>query len=201
VLQFAVGHTSWVALVRMVSVFGSTAVAGYTIGIRILIFVILPSWGLSGAAATMVGQNLGARKPQRAVRAVYLTGFYNAVFLGFVAVAFIAAPELIVGPFTTDPDVARYAVDCLRIIAFGNLAYAFGMVLVQAFNGAGDTVTPTIINVIGFWACEVPLAWALAFPGGMQARGVFLSIPIAELFITLMGLAMFLRGNWKTKKI
>jgi Na+-driven multidrug efflux pump len=177
------------------------AVAGYTIGIRIFIFVILPSWGLSGAAATMMGQNLGARKPERAARAVYVTGFYNALFLGAVAVVFVGIPEAIVGLFTWDPQVARYAVDCLRIVGLGNVAYAFGMVIVQAFNGAGDTVTPTIINVIGFWICEVPLAWALAFPGAMEVRGVFVSIPIAEVFITLMGLAMFMRGNWKHKRI
>jgi putative MATE family efflux protein len=201
VLQFAVAHTSWIALVRIISSFGSAAVAGYTIGIRIFIFAILPSWGLSGAAATMVGQNLGARKPERAERAVYLTGFYNMLFLAFVAAVFIALPERIVGLFTSDPTVAPVAVDCLRIIAFGNVAYAFGMVMVQAFNGAGDTVTPTIISVIGFWLCEIPLAWALAFPAKMASRGVFTAIPISELFITLMGFTAFLRGSWKKSKI
>lgn len=201
VLQFLIAHTSWIALVRIISTFGSEAVAGYTIGIRIFIFAILPSWGLSGAAATMIGQNLGAKKPERGERAVYLTGLYNMLFLGFVAAIFIAAPWQIVGLFTTDPTVAPFAVDCLRIVAFGNIAYAFGMVMVQAFNGAGDTVTPTIINVIGFWVCEIPLAWALAYPAGMGVRGVFTSIPIAEVFITLMGLFMFMRGTWKQRKI
>jgi putative MATE family efflux protein len=201
VLQFAIAHTSWIALVRIISSFGSAAVAGYTIGIRIFIFAILPSWGLSGAAATMVGQNLGARKPERAVRAVYLTGFYNMLFLALVAAVFITLPERIVGLFTADPSVAPVAVDCLRIIAFGNLAYAFGMVMVQAFNGAGDTVTPTIISVIGFWCCEIPLAWALAFPAKMGSRGVFTAIPISEVFITLMGFTAFLRGSWKKSKI
>ncbi len=201
VLQFAVAHTSWIALVRIISSFGSAAVAGYTIGIRIFIFAILPSWGLSGAAATMMGQNLGARKPERAERAVYLTAFYNMLFLGLVAAVFITVPEQIVHLFTDDPTVTPYAVSCLRIVAFGNLAYAWGMVMVQAFNGAGDTVTPTIINIIGFWLCEIPLAWALAFRAGMQVRGVFAAIPIAELLITGMGLTMFLRGNWKKSKI
>jgi len=201
VMQFAVGHTSWIVLVRFISSFGSAAVAGYTIGIRIFVFVILPSWGLSGAAATMVGQNLGAKRPERAVRAVYLTALYNSIFLGAVAILFVAAPEPLVRLFTSEGVVSRHAVDCLRIIGFGNLAYAFGMVMVQAFNGAGDTVTPTIINVIGFWLCEIPLAWALAFPAGLQTRGVYYAIPIAELFITLMGLAMFLRGRWKLKTI
>jgi len=201
VMQFAVAHTSWIALVRIISSFGSAAVAGYTIGIRIFIFAILPSWGLSGAAATMVGQNLGAGKPQRAERAVYLTALYNMVFLAFVAAVFIAVPEQIVRLFTTDSVVSPFAVNCLRIIALGNLCYAWGMVMVQAFNGAGDTVTPTLINMVGFWLCEIPLAWALAFPAGMQVRGVFTAIPISELFITAMGLIMFLRGRWKKSKI
>src|SRR5690349_4448726 len=201
VMQFAIAHTSWIALVRIISTFGSVAVAGYTIGIRIFIFAILPSWGLSGAAATMVGQNLGARKPERAERAVYLTGFYNMLFLAAVAVVFIALPGPIVRLFTSDPSVTPYAVDCLRIIACGNLIYAYGMVMVQAFNGAGDTVTPTIINVFGFWLCEIPLAWVLAYPAGMAVRGVFISIPVSELFITLAGLAIFMRGRWKKSRI
>lgn len=201
VLQFAIGHTSWIALVRMVSTFGSVAVAGYTIGIRIFIFAVLPSWGLSGAAATMVGQNLGARKPERAVRAVYLTAVYNAIFLGAVSVVFVLMPEVLVGFFTSEAQVSHHAVDCLRIIGFGNLAYAFGMVMVQAFNGAGDTVTPTMINVIGFWLCEIPMAWALAYPAGLQVRGVFLAIPIAHVVITILGVTMFLRGSWKTRRI
>lgn len=201
VLQFAVAHTSWILLVRIISAFGSAAVAGYTIGIRIFIFAILPSWGLSGAAATMVGQNLGAGKPQRAVRAVYLTAFYNVLVLGVVAFAFIAFPSSIVGVFTSDLNVAQYAISCLRIIACGNLAYAVGMVMVQAFNGAGDTVTPTIINIIGFWCCEIPLAWLLAFRAHMQVRGVFTAIPCAEALITLMGVSMFLLGRWKKRVI
>jgi putative MATE family efflux protein len=201
VLQFAIAHTSWIALVRFISTFGSIALAGYTIGIRIFIFVILPCWGLSGAAATMVGQNLGARKPERAERAVYLTALYNAAFLAAVAAVFIFMPDAIVRFFTTEAAVARYATDCLRIIAYGNIAYAFGMVMVQAFNGAGDTVTPTIINFFGFWLCEIPLAWALAFPARMGVRGVFSAIPIAEFLITVMGLAIFTRGRWKERRI
>jgi putative MATE family efflux protein len=201
VLQFLIAHTSWIALVRIISSFGSAAVAGYTIGIRIFIFAILPSWGLSGAAATMVGQNLGAKRPERAERAVYLTAFYNMIVMGLVAVVFIAIPEAIVSLFTSDPAVAPHAVDCLRIIGYGNLFYAIGMVMVQAFNGAGDTVTPTLINIVGFWLCEIPLAWALAFPAGMGVRGVFASIPLAELLITILGATMFLRGAWKRKVI
>jgi len=201
VLQFGIAHTGWVALVRIISGFGSDAVAGYTVGIRIFIFAILPSWGLSGAASTMVGQNLGARKPDRAQRAVYTTAAYNMAYLALVSVLFIAAPEKLIALFTTDPAIAPYGVACLRILGYGNVVYAFGMVMVQSFNGAGDTVTPTFINAIGYLLCEIPLAWALAHRLGMGVPGVFASIPISELFITLMGLAMFLRGNWKTRLI
>ena len=201
VLQFAIGHTSWIALVRMVSTFGSVAVAGYTVGIRIFIFAVLPAWGLSGAAATMVGQNLGAKKPERAQRAVYLTAMYNAGFMAFVSLFFVFMPELLVSLFTDDPRVAHHAVDCLRIIGFGNVIYGFGMVIVQAFNGAGDTRTPTRVNIVGYWLVEIPLAWALAYPGGMEVRGVFLSIPIAQFAITAMGLFLFRRGGWKRKAI
>jgi putative MATE family efflux protein len=201
VLQWAVANTGWVALVRIISGFGSDAVAGYTVGIRIFIFAILPSWGLSGAAATMVGQNLGARKPDRAQRAVFVTALYNMAYMGLVAAVFILAPKALISVFTLDPAVAPYGVDCLRILGYGNVIYAFGMVMVQSFNGAGDTVTPTIINLIGYWLCEIPLAWALAHPVGMGVRGVFSSIPISELFISLMGLAMFLRGSWKRRRI
>lgn len=201
ILQFGIAHTSWIALVRIISSFGSEAIAGYTIGIRIFIFAILPSWGLSGAAATMVGQNLGAGKPGRAEKAVYLTAFYNMLFLGAVALVFIFFPAPIVSIFTTNTVVEPFAIDCLRIIAFGNLAYAFGMVMIQAFNGAGDTVTPTIINVFGFWLCEIPLAWLLAYPLHMGVRGVFTAIPSAELFITIAGVTMFMRGRWKRSVI
>jgi putative MATE family efflux protein len=200
-MQTAIAHTSWVALVRLISTFGSSAVAGYTIGIRVFIFAIMPAWGLSGAAATMVGQNLGAGRPERAQRAVFLTGLYNMAFLGLIAVSFVIAPEPIVRVFTSDTGVAPFAVDCLRIIGYGNLVYAFGMVMVQTFNGAGDTLTPALINLVGFWFCEIPLAWTLAYRVGMGVRGVFASIPISEGLVTLMGLAMFLRGGWKRRVI
>jgi putative MATE family efflux protein len=201
VAQFLIGHSSWIVLVRMISGFGSVAVAGYTIGIRIFVFVILPAWGLSGAAATMVGQNLGAGKPERAERAVWVTTLYNSILLGAVGAVFIAVPELLVRPFTADPATVAYAVNCLRIIAFGNITYGAGMVMVQAFNGAGDTVTPTVINAIGFWAIEIPLAWALAYTLDMKVRGVFLAIPLSESAITFMSLAMFWRGGWKRRRI
>ncbi len=199
-LQFAIADASWVALVRMISSFGSAAVAGYTIGIRVFIFVLLPSWGLSGAAATMVGQNLGARKPERAERAVWLTGFYNMLFLGSVGVLLLVLPRPIVALFTTDPAVIPTAVSCLRIIACGNLTYAYGMVMAQAFDGAGDTVTPTLINIAGFWLCEIPLAWAMAFHAEWGVNGVFASIPISEALTAVLGIAAFARGRWKTER-
>jgi putative MATE family efflux protein len=201
IAQFAIGHTSWIVLVRFISTFGPVAVAGYTIGIRIFIFAILPAWGLSGAAATMVGQNLGAKKPERAERAVWLTAFYNFVFLGSVAALFIFMPERLVRLFTDDAAVIPYAVDCLRIVGYGNMIYAYGMAMVQAFNGAGDTVTPTWINVIGFWCCQIPLAWVLAFPAGMGPKGVFASIPLSESLMTVLALALFWRGKWKLRQI
>jgi Na+-driven multidrug efflux pump len=188
-------------LVRIISGFGSLAVAGYTIGIRIFLFVVLPSWGMSGAAATMVGQNLGAHKPDRAQRAVYVTAGYNIVYLALVAMALIFAPRFIVSFFSTDPVVSGFAADCLRIIGYGNVTYALGMVMIQAFNGAGDTVTPTAINVISFWLCELPLGWFLANRTPLRVNGVFASIPIANTVMTAISLAVFARGAWKRRRI
>src|SRR6266566_50337 len=199
--QFAISQTSWMVLVRIVSSFGSVAVAGYTIAVRIIIFVILPSWGLSSAAATLVGQNLGASKPERAERSVWLTGFYNVVFLGVVAVVLISVPEPLIRLFTNDPQVIPFGVNCLRIISYGNLAYAYGMVMVQSFNGAGDTFTPTMVNIFCYWLFQIPLAYLLAFPAGLGPKGVFAAIPIAETAIAIVGVILFRRGRWKMKKI
>src|SRR5207253_10351655 len=158
ILQFAIAHTSWIGLVRIVSIFGSAALAGYTIAIRVLIFVILPSWGLSNAAATLVGQNLGAKQPERAQTSVWRTGFYNMLFLGFIGVIFLLFATPIVRLFSNDPVVVPRAATCLRILSYGNIGYAYGMVMLQAFNGAGDTVTPTYVHFFGFWILEIPLA-------------------------------------------
>jgi len=201
ILQFAIAHTSWIGLVRIVSTFGAAALAGYTIAIRIVVFVILPSWGLSNAAATLVGQNLGAGKPDRAETSVWRTGFYNMLFLGGVGVILIMFAEPAVRLFTHDPEVIPLAASCLRILSYGNIGYAYGMVMLQAFNGAGDTITPTWVNLFGFWFLEIPLAYWLAIPMNLRSRGVFFSIVIAEGSIALAGILLFRRGRWKQQKI
>jgi len=201
ILQFAIAHTSWIGLVRIVSTFGAAALAGYTIAIRIVVFVILPSWGLSNAAATLVGQNLGAGKPDRAETSVWRTGFYNMLFLGGVGVILIMFAEPAVRLFTHDPEVIPLAASCLRILSYGNIGYAYGMVMLQAFNGAGDTITPTWVNLFGFWFLEIPLAYWLAIPMNLRSKGVFFSIVIAEGSIALAGILLFRRGRWKQQKI
>ena len=201
ILQFAIADVSWIALVRIVSVFGAAALAGYTIAIRILIFVLLPSWGLSNAAATLVGQNLGANQPERAEQSVWRTGLYNVLFLGAVGVFFVIAAEPVIRLFTNDPAVLPLAVACLRILSYGNVGYAYGMVMLQAFNGAGDTVTPTIVNLFGFWLLEIPLAYVLAIRARFGTTGVYYSIVIAEAAIAAAGVLIFRRGRWKLQKI
>jgi putative MATE family efflux protein len=201
ILQFLIAHTSWIGLVRIVSVFGSDALAGYTIAIRILIFILLPSWGLSNAAATLVGQNLGAKQPERAQISVWRTGFYNMLFLGIIGVVFLLFATPTVRLFTHDPAVVPLAATCLRILSYGNIAYAYGMVMLQAFNGAGDTITPTWVHFFGFWLLEIPLAYFLAIPAHVGANGVYISIVVAEAFIATAGVLLFRRGRWKGKQI
>jgi putative MATE family efflux protein len=201
ILQFAIANTSWIAMVRIVSIFGAAALAGYTIAIRIVIFVILPSWGLSNAAATLVGQNLGAGHPERAEQAVWRTGLYNMLFLGLIGVVFIFFATPLVSLFTHDPAVVPLAASALRILSYGNIAYAYGMVMLQAFNGAGDTVTPTIVNFFGFWVLEIPLAWWLSLRHGLHSKGVFLSIVIAQAAVAATGILLFRRGKWKRQLI
>ena len=201
ILQLAIANTSWIGLVRIVSIFGAAALAGYTIAIRIVIFVILPSWGLSNAAATLVGQNLGARRPDRAEKAVWRTGIYNMLFLGTIGVVFIFTATPLVRLFTHDPDVVPLAATALRILSYGNVAYAYGMVMLQSFNGAGDTVTPTIVNFFGFWVLEIPLAWYLAMHQQLHSTGVFLSIVAAQASVAAAGIILFRRGRWKGQQI
>jgi len=201
ILQFVIAHTSWIFLVRIVSMFGAAALAGYTIAIRTIVFAILPSWGLSNAAATLVGQNLGAGQPGRAETSVWRTGAYNMLFLGSVGVIFVLFAEPIVRLFTHDREVVRLGAACLRILSYGNIGYAYGMVMLQSFNGAGDTVTPTIVNLFGFWLWEIPLAWWLALAAGFHTNGVYYSIVIAECSIAAASIVLFKRGTWKGQKI
>ncbi len=201
IAQMAIATTSWVGLMRIMAKFGDDALAGYTIAIRILIFTLLPSWGLSNAAATLVGQNLGAKRPDRAQRSVLLTGFFNVAFLGFASVVFITCAPLLVGVFTSDEAVIAHGGKCLRIIGYGFVFYAWGMVMTQAFNGAGDTMTPTWMNLIAFWIVQVPLAWYLAIETGYGPAGVFWSVALADTLLTCLATPVFLRGKWKTREV
>ncbi|HWP45030.1 MAG TPA: MATE family efflux transporter [Blastocatellia bacterium] len=199
--QYLVATASWLGLVRIVAVFGSAALAGYTVAIRIIVFALLPSWGMSNAAATLVGQNLGAGKPERAERSVWVTGYANSAFLAVVTVAFVTFAGPLVRIFTEDPEVLPYGIDCLRYVSYGYIFYAYGMVMVQAFNGAGDTYTPTVINLFCYWLFQIPLAYALALPAGLGAQGVFLAITISESLLAVVGVLVFRRGRWKEKAV
>jgi putative MATE family efflux protein len=201
VFQILVSTTSWVFLVRILSAFGSAVVAGNTIGIRLIIFAMLPAWGLANAAATMVGQALGAGKPDRAEHAAWLAARYNFACLAAVSVVFIAAAWPIVGIFTSDPDVGRHAVACLRTVSLGFMTFGFGMTLSAALNGAGDTWTPTWINIGCFWCLEIPLAWLLAIPFGWGPAGVYTAITIAFTAHAAVSVLLFRRGAWKTRRV
>lgn len=201
VAQFMIASASWVFLVRIVSTFGSAAVAGYTVAVRIIIFSLLPSWGMANAASTLVGQNLGAGQPGRAARSAWLCGFYNMLFMVAVAVLFWLGAPWFMHFFTDDPAVAGHGVMALRIICLGYFFYGYGMVLAQAFNGAGDTLTPTWMNVVCFWLLEIPLAWALAKQLGWGPEGVYASIAISESALAVLSAVLFLRGGWKRVKV
>ena len=201
VLQFVIATSSYIVLMLVISGYGSAAVAGYTIGMRIMMFTFLPAWGLSNAAATLVGQNLGARHPERAERSVWVATKYNVVFLGAVAVALVVFPESLVRIFTSEPDVLAYGASALRVIGLGFPLYAVGVTIVQAFNGAGDTSTPTWINVLCFWLLQLPLAYALARPLELGPTGVFVAAAIAESVLAVVAWVVFRRGAWKLKVV
>ena len=201
ILQLLISTTSWVGLVRVLSVFGSSVLAGYTIGLRVIIFALLPSWGLSNAAATMVGQSLGAKKPDRAEQAVWMAARYNMWVLGGIGLLFVAFAGPIIRVFTDDPAIVPWGTACLRLVSLGFVFYAYGMVLTSGINGAGDTWTPTLLNTVCFWLWEVPLAWALSRFTGLGPRGVFAAITIAFSTLALASAWVFRRGRWKSRAV
>jgi putative MATE family efflux protein len=199
--QNLIGTSSWIVLVRIISGFGSEIVAGYTIALRVIHFILLPSWGISNAASTLVGQHLGAKKPRRAEKAVITTGIVNMILLGTLGSVLVFFPAPFILLFIDDPAVIDAGINCLRIVSTGCIAYAFGMVLVNSFNGAGDTATPLKINIFAYWILEIPLAWILAMKTGMNESGVFLSIVIAESVMTLIAWIIFRKGMWKLNEV
>jgi putative MATE family efflux protein len=201
VFQNFIGTASWVGLVRILTGFGSAAVAGNTIGIRIVVFAILPAFGVANAGATLVGQNLGAGKPDRAEQAAWKAGLYNTIVLGIVGLGFLLFAPQLISLFSNDPEVTAYGVRCLRIVAAGFLFYGYGLVFTAAFNGAGDAWTPTWINLACFWMLELPLAWVLAHTLGFGPTGVFIAVSVAFSTLAFVSGYLFSKGNWKTKRV
>ncbi len=199
--QFLISTASWLFLARIIVNFGSSAFAGYQIAIRVIIFTILPSWGMANAAATLVGQNLGAKQPERAEKSVWKAGKLNMIFLGFISIIFYFISEPIMKIFSSDPAVIASGTECLRIVAFGYVFYGYGMVVIQSFNGAGDSRTPTILNFFTYWLFQVPLAFVLSVKLGFGASGVFWAIAIAESAAAVVAILIFRKGKWKTVKI
>jgi putative MATE family efflux protein len=199
--QFVIASASWVFLVRIVSESGTDATAGYFVAVRIIIFTLLPGWGLANAAATLVGQNLGAGQPERASRSTWLCGHYNAVFMASVAGFFWLTAPWLVSFFAQSPAADAYAIEALRIISLGYLFYGYGMVFAQAFNGAGDSLTPTWMNVVCFWLIEIPLAWYLAKFMVWGPTGVFAAIAFSESALAILSAVLFQRGKWRTVKV
>lgn len=201
IMQTLIATSSWIGMVRILSVFGNEVLAGYTIAIRIIIFSLLPSWGISNAAATLVGQNLGAKKPDRAERSVWYTGITNVILMGCIGIFFVFWPDYFIRLFIDDPAVIRHGATALRMISYGFIAYGMGMVMIQSFNGAGDTNTPTWINFFCFWLLEIPLAYTLSLVMGFGEYGVFFAILSAETVMTILAVILFRRGRWKLKEV
>ena len=199
--QYIIGSASWIFLARIVAGFGAAAVAGYTVSIRLILFTLLPAWGLSNAAATFVGQNLGAKQPERAERGVWWTLGLTSVYLAVLSVGyyFLAAP--LVGSFTQEPEAVRYGVNALEIFAIGYVVFGLGLIPVQAFNGAGDTATPTLLNFVCFWIIEIPLSYYLAVHLGYEVSGVIWAVVVAEVVLAVIAIVLFRRGSWKLKEI
>ncbi|MEM1115346.1 MAG: MATE family efflux transporter [Bacteroidota bacterium] len=201
IAQFAIATSSWVGLVRIVAEFGAETLAGYTIAIRVFLFTLLPAWGLANAAATLVGQNLGAGKPERAERSVWIAGVVTMAVLGAVSILYVVYAEALIRLFSSEAAVVAAGADCLWIMAYGYAIYAWAMVMPQAFNGAGDTWTPTKINLFAFWLLEIPLAYALAIPLGIGPEGVYWSVVVAEAAAAVIAIALFRRGGWKETEV
>ncbi len=199
--QFLIGTSSWVFLMRIMSEFGSEVLAGYTIAIRVMMFTIMPAWGMSNAAATLVGQNLGAGEPQRAEDSVWKTGKYTAIFMGIVSVIYLVFAKYIIGWFSEETEVINNGALCLQVIAAGYVFYAYGMVVIQSFNGSGDTKTPTYINFICFWLFQLPFAYVAAITLDFGPKGVFWAITLAEVLIAIIGIIWFRKGHWKMTQV
>jgi Na+-driven multidrug efflux pump len=200
-VQMFIGMASWIVLVRIVSRFGANVIAGYGIAFRVVMFALLPSWGLGNAAATLVGQNLGAGRPERAAEAVWRAAFYNLLFLGGVGLALVVFADDVVRLFSPVPEVVAAGGRCLRIVSAGFLFYAYGMVVTQAFNGAGDTRTPMMINLVCFWLWEIPAATILSGPAGLGPSGVFFAIAAAFSLVAVLGVVLFRRGRWRSVEV
>lgn len=201
ILQFIIGSASWIFLMKLMSSFGDNAVAGYTIAIRVFIFTLLPSWGLANAGATLVGQNLGAKQPERAETSVWRAAYLNAFLMAFVMILFLTIAPAIIGIFTKQPEVLFYGAQALRYVSLGYIFYGYGMVVVQGLNGAGDTYTPTILNVFGFWVFQIPFAYLVTMQLDWGPKGVFIAIVLAETLMATAAIIIFRRGKWKTVKI
>lgn len=199
--QFIIGTSSWVFLMRIMSEFGSEVLAGYTIAIRIMMFTLMPAWGMSNAAATLVGQNLGAKQPERAEKSVWITSKYCAYFMGAVSLVYIFFAPTFLGWFSENSLVVENGALCLQIIAAGYIAYAYGMVVIQSFNGSGDTKTPTYVNFVCFWLFQLPFAYIMAITLGFGPVGVFAAITLAEVLIAIVGIWLFKKGKWKTVQV
>jgi putative MATE family efflux protein len=201
IFQNLIATSSWILLVRIIAVSGPEAIAGYTIAIRIILFLFLPAWGLSNAAATLVGQNLGAKKPQQAEQSVWITAYANLAFMGIMGAILALFPEFFVRIFISEPAVVENGIMALRIISFGFLSYAVGMVLMQGFNGSGDTATPMRISIVSFWLFEIPLAWFLAIFLNMGLTGACIAVVSAETLLAIIVFYLFRKGKWKLREV
>lgn len=199
--QFIIASASWIFLMQIMSRFGSEALAGYTLAIRVIVFTILPAWGMANAAATLVGQNLGAQQPERAEQSVWRTGFFNMIFMGCVMILFLIFSESLICFFTNEQSVIDYGKKCLSIVSIGYVFYGYGMIVAQAFNGAGDTRTPTILNFFAFWTFQIPMAYLLAITFHQGPTGLFIAIVSAESLLTVAGIIIFRKGKWKKVKV